>query len=406
LLLLLPLFVAAKQLAASLSPASGDEPLYLFYAHRLLHGVFAARDGNDTHFLWHGPGLPALVAPLLEVHTPIWAIRLVGPAALFAACLGMYRLLCLYLAERPALIGTFAFALYWPFYPLLSSLWSEPVCVALITWFLTALVHALRRHGTRWSILAGVLFGALALTRVEFGWVIVLLLVASAGLAALARSPETGQLLTVTATAFVVCMPWLVYTHARSGQWLYWGNSGGLSLYWAAAPYAGDLGDWHSESDVRVMPDLAPHRRFFASLPLDPVARDRKLQHQAITWIVHDPKQYVKNVVANVGRMTMNTPYSFTPQKVTSLVYSVPDSFLIAALLILGVLALRVQPAEISFEDGVIAALAIAIFVEHALVSTYVRMFTLVVPFVYLFLVRATVRVWAATGAAATLPAR
>ncbi len=65
----------------------GDEGRYLMYATNLTHGFYALTDSSDPQlYLWHGPGLPALLAPLVALHTPLEATRMVaGPALLFAA---------------------------------------------------------------------------------------------------------------------------------------------------------------------------------------------------------------------------------------------------------------------------------------------------------------------------------
>src|SRR5436853_597277 len=68
-------------------PAGTDEGTYLAYGRNLTHGFYA-----QTHtlspgaYLWHGPGLPGLLAPLVALHVPLGLMRiLVGPVLLFAA---------------------------------------------------------------------------------------------------------------------------------------------------------------------------------------------------------------------------------------------------------------------------------------------------------------------------------
>ncbi len=73
---LLALWVAVGAWRGAVAAPTGDEPPFLRYAHNLLHGVYATPGSRDaTQFLWHGPGLPALLAPLvaLAAYRPFFA---------------------------------------------------------------------------------------------------------------------------------------------------------------------------------------------------------------------------------------------------------------------------------------------------------------------------------------------
>src|SRR5258705_12925710 len=72
----------------------GDEGPLLSAARRITEGTYADPTAtNGVHFLWHGPGLPALLTPLLELRVPLAEMRLLGPLLLFASGLALYRLL-------------------------------------------------------------------------------------------------------------------------------------------------------------------------------------------------------------------------------------------------------------------------------------------------------------------------
>jgi hypothetical protein len=391
---ILAIFVVTSLLGQHFGQGPSDEKNFLYYAHRLVHGHYADRHAGVGKFLWHGPGLPLLVAPLVAVGVPPTAIRLVGPIALFVGAIGMRQLLRRYMPEHRALLGTYAFALYWPFYTVLPQLLSEPLAVALLVWFMVVLIDSLHTGRPRSAIVAGVLFGLLALTRVEFGWVITLGLVAALIWFGVARTVASRQLLLIAAAALAICIPWLAYTYKVSGQAFYWSNSSGLSLYWTASPVSGNLGDWQSEPQVFTDPNLAPHRAFFASLSADPVRQDSQLHRQAIQWIEQQPTNYVRNVTNNASRLVFNTPYSFTPEKLSFLFYAVPNSFLLIGLVVLSPLALRLRRNPASAEDVILALLGVGIFVEHTLVAAYARFFILVIPIVLFFFMRAASSVW------------
>ena len=77
----------------------GDESRYLAYATNLTHGFYALTDSSDPQlYLWHGPGLPTLLAPLVALHLPLEVTRvLVGPTLLFATMVVFHHLVRLYL---------------------------------------------------------------------------------------------------------------------------------------------------------------------------------------------------------------------------------------------------------------------------------------------------------------------
>lgn len=333
--------VASAVLSARLT-GLGDEQTYLQYASNLTHGYYADVDtspGAPAGYLWHGPGLPALLAPLVALDAPVRLERaLFGPLLLFAALVAFHRVVDRTLGPRWALGATVALGLYAPLYHDLAYLRSEPLALLLVVLALLGAVRYLDSGRRADLLLAGGALGALAMARLEYGWV-VLACLALTGAWALARRGRTGprRALAIAAVATVVCIPWLTYTLALTGRPLYWGNSGGLSLYWMASRHGDELGDWHSPSSVFADSRLAHHRPFFAKLRrLDPVDQDRELQEEALELIRDDPAKYGENLVANGSRLLFNFPYSFEPQAVGTLFYAVPNS------LLLGILALAI----------------------------------------------------------------
>lgn len=308
---LLALWVAVGAWRGAVAAPTGDEPPFLRYAHNLLHGVYATPGSMDaTQFLWHGPGLPALLAPLVALGTPLWALRLTGPLLLFAAIVLFERLLAMTLPRRWALGGAWALGLYAPFGELVGPLHKEPLALVLLVAAASGTSAYLRQGRRRQLALAGLTLAGLVMTRLEYGWVVLALLLAAAAWAARARSVAAGRALAVCALAFGGCLPWLTYTWSLTHRLLYWGNAGGLSLYWMA-PHAGQLGAWHGVHTVFLDPTLAAYRPFFAHVSaLTPLRRDLALQHAALADITAHPAGYALDLLANVGRMLVAAPFS------------------------------------------------------------------------------------------------
>jgi hypothetical protein len=387
LLPLLVLFATVTLVAAEIGVHPGDEESYVAIAENLTHGTYS--DPNHPS-LWFGPGLPSLLTPLVAVDAPISVLRLTGPLFLFLAAVLFYRLLGRYVSNGIALLGAYALGLYFPFYTLLPTVHSEPLAIFLVIACLYFMAEFI--HSGRWLALAaaGFALGWLAMTRVVFGWVVTLVLVLFASVwlvERLRRRPGPGswevvarRTAAVAGIALVVCTPWLAFTYSESGRLWYWGNSGGMSLYWMSSPFPGEHGSWYHADEVRSNLELAPHRPFFASLRgKDPYETDAAFQEQALEYIQSAPDEYTENVLANVARMWFSMPYSHTEQKLSTLFYVLPNALLLGAIVFCAGILILVRP-RLPAEFLPFAALAAFTFGLSALLAAYPRMLFPIVP--------------------------
>jgi 4-amino-4-deoxy-L-arabinose transferase-like glycosyltransferase len=318
----------------------------------------------------------------VALDAPLPVLRLTGPFLLFGAMLLFHVLARDRWEFRTGLVSTYALGLYLPFLGLLSNLHSEVLAIFFVTAAMLAIARYLERGGAVFFAFSAAALAGLAMTRVAFGWVLTIVLLAL-GLVWLARrSSPAGRVVPVVAAALALCIPWLAYTYSKTDRLLVWGNSGGLSLYWMASPHDGDLGDWHQAHLVFTDPVLAPHRDFFESLRgLTLAEQNAEIEREALRNIVDNPVSYAENVVANVSRMFFNFPYSRTEEQLNDLFYVVPNSLTLIALGLCAVVLVprrRVLPPE----TGTFVALGSVALVLHALVATYPRMLMPVVPLV------------------------
>jgi 4-amino-4-deoxy-L-arabinose transferase-like glycosyltransferase len=378
---LLAIYIALAVISPGFAP-EGDEAVYLRYAERITHGHYSDPAVSDADYLWYGPGLPLVLAPEAAVDLPIELIRLLGAAFLFGAVLVFDLLLRRVLRPAHALLGAYALGLYVPAWILLPHIYTEPLA---LLWLVVAMLftsRALAPGGSRLDVaLAGAAFGWLALTKVAFGWILTALLVGF-GVAWLAqrargRPSRTGRIAAIFCVALVVCVPWLAFTYSKTDRIFYWSNSGGLSLYWIASPYKGDLGAWTAIEDTT----RPQHVRFFRSIDrLGPVEHDIALQRRARRWIEDDPPNYVRNVLVNTGRILFGAPYPDpSDQPLRPLLYGVPNALLLGALALCAPLLLR-RRHELPPEALPFAAFAVVAFSFHLLLSADPRMLLPVVP--------------------------
>ena len=227
------------------------------------------------------------------------------------------------------------------------------------------------------------------MTRVVFGWVLVAVIALALAIVLVRKSPQCRRLALVSMLGLALASPWLLYTYDVTGKVFYWSTSGGLSLYWMASPYPGDLGDWHASRDVMTDEGLAPHRPFVQRLRRleDDVERDEALRSEAIDLMREHPQAYLRNLAANVSRLWFSTPFSRTPQKLSTTFYIVPNALLLAglaaAVFIAALFGSRRRAAG-SFAVFLVAGVGV-----QALLASYARMLTPLVPVMLWFIVQA-----------------
>ncbi len=297
LALLLPLLALFLAAWAVFPERPDDEASYVVLAERLVDGFYVTGDDDailnadpGSPDLWFGPGLPALLAPLVAVDAPLSVLRLTSVFVLFGAVLLMYVLARERWGPRIGLGAAYALGLYVPFLGLLSNLHSEVLAVLFVVVGMLGLARFLERGGFAWLALGALGLAGLALTRVAYGWVLTVALLALVVWWLVGRSRSAGRAATVLALALALCLPWLAYTYSQTDRLFVWGNSGSLSLYWMTSPHEGDVGDWHQAHLVFTDPDLEPHRAFFETLRgLELAEQNAEIEREALRTIATIP---------------------------------------------------------------------------------------------------------------------
>jgi 4-amino-4-deoxy-L-arabinose transferase-like glycosyltransferase len=384
LLFLLYLGIAA---AGWSRPPIQDETRYLGFADNLTHGFYSPPEAVR---LWSGPGYPLLLAPFRAVGFGPGALRLLNAPLLFAAVWCFFQFLRNHFPDRAALLGAGALGLYFPVWKFLPLLMTEALALCLACLLLWAWSEILRRERISWGWLAaaGIAFAWLSLTRSIFGYVLFACLAVYLACAALTRARSARRLLLAHLIAAVLCLPWLGYTHARTGRLFYWATSGGMSFYWMTSGGEGEWGDWQGFNEVRDTAGLAPHREFFEELGLmNEVQRDDALKARAWENLAARPSAYLRNVGANLSRMFFSFPYTHTEQKLSALFYALPNSFLLAFVTLALVRLARRGGAGLAALYPYLL-FAGAGFAGTALLSAYPRMLFPFVPVMLLLIVR------------------
>lgn len=302
----------------------GDEERYLWFAKNLTKGYYSPSEPHSIN-LWNGPGYPLVLFPIVLLKLPLLTAKLLNPLFLFLAIVYFNNTLRLYMKERKAVFFSYLLGGYWPFLRYIHRILTEQLAIFLACGFMFHLCKAfnVERHNKAHLLFASFYLGFLALTKIIFGYVILTGLFLFLIIYIWKRSVKFKRTSLIYLFALTLCVPYLLYTYNLTGKIFYWGNSGGLALYLMSTPYENEWGDWLQRKSVY-------HQEVFRSYAhLSPIQLDDELKKQAIKNIMNYPYKFLKNWLANVGRLLFHYPYSYTPQKLSTYYYFIPNIFLV-----------------------------------------------------------------------------
>jgi hypothetical protein len=391
LLPLLPYYMLVIIILSS-PPFRADEKMYVTGANLLLQGSFFS--DHDITLMW-GPGYSIVLVPFIFLKLPLLIPKLLNAFFLFGAILYFYETLALWLNETYALIFAFAMGLYPPFLREVHLLMSENLVFFLICGFIFHFCKAQRKSRNPWLhlLLASIFLAYLAVTKVFFGYVSLVGLLAFLILHLWKKREEFRKIAYVYFLALIWCLPYLLSTYSLTGKVFYWGTSGGNNLYWMTTPYETQLGDWFSEKQVQIRPELAQHREFLDKVAgLPKVEQDSAYKKQGIYNITHYPVKYFVNWIANIGRLLFSYPFSYTEQKLTTYFYLIPNMFLVV-LFVLSIYPAILRWKSIPYELSALLFFFLVSFGGTSLLSADNRQFRPLVPILILWLSFLYVRV-------------
>jgi hypothetical protein len=392
---------------------SGDEIRYFRDAHNLLEGSYSPPMPNIT--LFSGPGYPLIVAFFLLLHLPVIAIKLLNAFLLYCSIIFIYKILVKRISLGKTLLCCFFWGIYFGNFVYLPLMLSEVITPFFIAWLLLLLSKVFDNNVTRYRylLLAGFVFGYLALIKVIFGYVIICML---AGCSLLwltnRKNANYRKAMLVVLAAFITVLPYLVYTYQLTGRVMYWSSLGGNNLYWMSRYSDMENGSWFATPYISndtlafnksgapelkdepfisgkegAIPGLTDsilahdteNLKAIARLKKNPLAQDDLFKKIAIENIRSHPLKFLSNCISNTGRMVFNFPYSYTLQKPSTLAWLPLNGILVVLSLFCLIPAFknwRRMPYFIRF----MLFVCFFYFGGSILGSAEIRMFTVIVP--------------------------
>jgi hypothetical protein len=324
----------------------GDEGGYIMFAQNLLHGFYSPPAPNIN--LWWGPGYPIFLTPFIAFHLPLICITLMNAVFQYLSIVLLFNTFLKFLEFRKAML----FSLFWAFcyssYTYLSAILTETFTIFLISLLIFSVVNAFNNLSKKYLCLSGFILGYIALTKVIFGYVILILLFGSIILWIKNKKNNDYRLSALMLLiSFITVTPYLIYTHNLTGKLFYWGNSGGMSLYWMSTPYDNEYGNWvnesftsnHKDGDIANSTALLKlnHQKDIDEVTkYKGVEKDDAYKKIAINNIKSHPKKYIKNIIANISNLLFGFPadsYTFQRPLLTIWYFSILYSLMVFSLL-------------------------------------------------------------------------
>jgi 4-amino-4-deoxy-L-arabinose transferase-like glycosyltransferase len=294
---------------------------------------------------------------------------------------------------RIAAIVSLVWGSYYIAYQELSSLLTEPLTSFLISVIAySACKAATENHPTRYNLIGGITLGYLALTKIIFGYVTLgLLIIYLLALLSTKTKAEGKKGILITVIALSINLPYLYYTAKLTGNFPYWGNSGGSSLYWMSTPIEGEFGEWNNADftancghDIKIPCNSSliekNHKADFEEMQgLTTLEQDHRLKEIAIRNIKTYPLKYCRNILSNISRMFFGIPNSYFYQREQTAIRIFPNAILFTILVFsLGIFFTNIS--YFSFEIRFLVFLSLLYLALTSLVSAYPRHLYVLVP--------------------------
>jgi 4-amino-4-deoxy-L-arabinose transferase-like glycosyltransferase len=369
----------------------GDEVRYADFAWNLLHGYYSPPPPHIN--LWNGPGYPLLLVPFMALKIHALYITMLNAVFQYLAVVFLYKALRLITNNKIALIFSLLLAVYPNVLAILPILYTEALTGFLVSALIYSITLCYTRGKTKYTIIAGLVLGYLTLTKVIFGYVLIICLAACLVALLLKKNrPYNLRMVKVVLIAFAVTIPYLAYTYRLTGKVFYWGNSGGMSLYWMSTPYDNEYGDWKvpdlsnkqypilfksAEADAILKKNHSKEVSFI--LKHNEVEQDALFKQAAIQNIKNNPLKFAANYYDNVSRMLFNFPYSYSYQD-SAIIGNIIRGSLILWASVAGIICTIINRRRIVYPIKFILLITGVYLLLSGALSAYPRQLDVIVP--------------------------
>jgi 4-amino-4-deoxy-L-arabinose transferase-like glycosyltransferase len=398
------------------NPIWGDEEAYINLAKNLTNGYYSNPAPNIG--IHSGPGYPIILTPFLLLHLPFLTIKLMNAVFYYLSIIFFYKALKFIVSFRIAIIFSLFWACYYNSFHTMHRMHTEIFTSFLIVLVIFLLMKAYQQdkplHLNKYIYLSGFFIGYLALTKIIFGYVLLVMVPCAFLLWILDKKAlNHRKSFFILLLAIITTSPYLIYTYRLTGRIFYWGTTGGNNMYWMSSPYKGEYGNWfpdpifkhgsipdkerNSEEKIGIQSGLGNSRFFIPgaedSLSLHHqkdfeeinkykgVERDDAYRRLAIRNIKLHPAKYMVNCISNIERILFDYPNSFMLQKPNNIARFLLN-MVILVFMILCFLPTILNWRKIIFQIRFMLLFSFLYLGGSVLGSAESRMFTIIAPMI------------------------
>jgi hypothetical protein len=376
------------------SDFSGDEIRYLGFAQNLIHGFYSPPAPDID--LTNGPGYPLLLSPFVAFGLPLIYMALINAFFYYLSIILLFKALKQTVELNIALIFSCFWGCYYVAFQTMNTTVPETFTFLLVSLLIFSLVKVFKADNSkeikRFIFLAGFTIGFIILTKMIFGYVLLLML---SGYIVFwitdIKNINYRKVIYILLIAFITVTPYLIYTYHLTGRIFYWGF-GSDTLYWMSTPYKDEYGDFKYDLKLNTMnlgnyniPGAddtlrAHHGKDFEKISqLRGVERDDAYKRIAINNIKCHPLKYISNCVKNLGRLVFHYPFSYAVQR-PKILLVLPMNGIVFTLILFCLIPTFINWRKVSFPVRFMLFFCFIYLGLSTLVTAYVRMFTIVVP--------------------------
>lgn len=394
----------------------GDESRYLIYARNLTHGFYSPPFPYID--LGDGPGYSLILVPFILLHLPLICIQLMNGIYYYLSVVFFFKALQKISSFKLSVIVSCVWAFYPTFYEKMPFILPEVFASALIPVLLYTAVKAftvdVKKQRVKYILVTGFVFGYLALTKPIFGYVLMIMLLIFIFLLLIRlKNPNYKISVEILVIALFTTLPYLIYTYSLTGKIFYWSSFGGNNLYWMSSPYPDETGSW-IEYPPAAKEDRIPgsqqlirmrHQkdfdRIFSNKQVQQaniingvrianvtkgVKQDELFRQIAIENIKAHPGKFLQNCLSNAGRILFNFPYSYVPEKPSTL-FRLPVNGILIVLILFSLVPTFINWKRIIFPIRFLLFISFLYFMGSLLGSAENRMFVMIVPILMFWVV-------------------
>jgi len=378
----------------------GDEARYLWYAKNMLNGFYSPSAPNIQ--LINGPGYPMILIPFVFMKLPLICITILNAFFYYFSIIFLYKSLNKIVSHRITLLFSFAWAFYYLSFQNIPIIVTEPFTYFLISLLIYLVINTFdtdrKNFEKRNVILSGIILGFIVLTKMIFGHILIFMLIGS-GLLWLfyKKNFNLRKVFIILSIALLTVIPYLIYTYNLTDRIFYWGF-GSDTLYCMSSQYEGEYGDYKKGLDINSV-ELgnynikgsdsilkAHHQAEYDIInKYTGIERDDVYKKIAIQNIKEHPLKFMENIIYNIGRLIFHYPFSYAVQR-PKILLVFPINGAILTLMIFSLIPTIINWRKIPTYLQFLLVLTFLYLAASSLVTAYVRMFTIIVPILFIWI--------------------